>query len=426
MDMPSWLPDVPDNGRATRAVYAAAPVLCRQEVTLLTGGSDRHYFFGLATSLLSKGVRLDVIGSDEVDGPEMHSTPMVTFLNLRGSRSPGAGLLGKVSRVVAYYARLIGYAWSAQPKIFHILWNNKFQLFDRTLLTLYYKVRGKKIVLTAHNVNRARRDGHDSFANRLSLRMQYRLADHIFVHTEKMKKELLEEFGVSDNAVSIIPFGINNAVPETKLNPAEAKEWLGVSHSDKTMLFFGNIRPSKGLQYLLPAFERLVSRDASYRLIIAGRCSKQFSREWEKVRPAATRLSKQGLVILRNEFIPDDEMEIYFKAADVLVLPYTDIFQSGVLFLGYSFGLPVVATDVGSLRDDIVPYRTGFVCHPCDAADLARAIETYFESDLFANLNLRRQEIREYASERHSWELVAEMTRNVYSRLARQNSVQGK
>lgn len=236
-----------------------------------------------------------------------------------------------------------------------------------------------------------------------------------------MKKELLEEFGVSENAVTIIPFGINNAVPETSLTPAEAKERVGVSASEKTMLFFGNIRPSKGLEYLLPAFEMLVGRDPSYRLIIAGRCSKRFAGEWEKVRPVASRLSRQGAVILRNRFIPDDEMELYFKAADLLVLPYTDIFQSGVLFLGYNFGLPAVATDVGSLREDIVEGRTGFVCRPCDAADLSSALEAYFHSDLFANLNARRREIRQYVSEQHSWDLVAEMTRNVYAGLTPQN-----
>jgi len=415
--MASRLTPVSDNGKAARTLRPVAPASCRQGVALLTGGTDRHYFFGLATALISKGVRLDVIGSDDVDGPEMHSTPMVTFLNLRGSRNSRAGLRSKVSRIMAYYAHLVRYAWSAKPGVFHILWNNKFLFFDRTLLMLYYKVRGKKIVFTAHNVNGARRDGRDSFANRLSLRIQYQLVDHIFVHTKKMKKELLEEFGVSDQKVTIIPFGINNAIPETSLTSAEAKERLGVRASEKTMLFFGNIRPSKGLEYLLAAFESMISRDASYRLIIAGQCSKQFAGEWEKVRPAASRLSNQGLVILRNKFIPDDEMELYFKAADVLVLPYTDIFQSGVLFLGYSFGLPAVATDVGSLREDIVEGRTGFVCRPCDASDLSSTLERYFASDLFANLNVRRREIRQYVSQRHSWDLVAEMTRNVYAGL---------
>ena len=88
-----------------------------------------------------------------------------------------------------------------------------------------------------------------------------------------------------------------------------------------------------------------------------------------------------------------------------------------MLFLGYSFGLPVIATDVGSLREDIVEGETGFLCRPCDPAGLAKTIETYFESDLFKSLSSRRQKIRDYASKRHSWDAVAEMSRRVYAEL---------
>ncbi len=108
---------------------------------------------------------------------------------------------------------------------------------------------------------------------------------------------------------------------------------------------------------------------------------------------------------------------MYFTAADVLALPYREIFQSGVLFLGYSFGLPVVATDVGELKKDIVEGRTGFICRPRDPESLAAAIETYFQSDLFRELKNRRQEIRDYANARHSWSEVARITRAVYREL---------
>jgi hypothetical protein len=95
------------------------------EVALLTGGIDRHYAFGLAMGLISKGACVEAIGSNAPDGPEMHETPRLNFLNLRGNQSPNTPLLGSKSRVLVYYARLIGYAWDAKPKIFHILWDNK-------------------------------------------------------------------------------------------------------------------------------------------------------------------------------------------------------------------------------------------------------------------------------------------------------------
>ena len=85
---------------------------------------------------------------------------------------------------------------------------------------------------------------------------------------------------------------------------------------------------------------------------------------------------------MKIQFIPDEEMEIYLKAADVLVLPYKEIFQSGVLFLAYSFGLPVVATDVGSFREEIVEGRQAFYASPAIRRNLPRPSRTYFASDL--------------------------------------------
>ena len=110
-------------------------------------------------------------------------------------------------------------------------------------------------------------------------------------------------------------------------------------------------------------------------------------------------------------------MELYLKAADVLVLPYKEIFQSGVLFLAYSFGLPVVATDVGSFREEIVEGSTGFLSKPGDPAELSKAIETYFVSDLYRNLKVRRQDIKDYAEANHSWSAVADLTRNAYAEM---------
>ena len=235
-------------------------------VALLTGGSDRPYVFGLATSLMSKGAALDLIGSDELDFPEFRGKPGVNFLNLRGSNGRMSASREKLSRVSMYYAKLIRYAATAKPRIFHILWNNKFESFDRTLLMLYYRLLGKRIVLTAHNVNAGRRDSKDTRLNRLTLRIQYRLADHIFVHTEKMKLELIEEFGVQGARVTVIPFGINNAVPNTRLTAGEAKQRLGIREDERTILFFGRITPYKGLEYLIAAFRQILARRDDYRL----------------------------------------------------------------------------------------------------------------------------------------------------------------
>ena len=99
---------------------------------------------------------------------------------------------------------------------------------------------------------------------------------------------------------------------------------------------------------------------------------------WKKRFQEAVRLCIRDRIIERIEYIPDEETELFFKAADVLVLPYTRIFQGGVLFLGYGFGLPVIASNVGSLREEIVEGKTGFVFKARDSSDLAGIIGKYF------------------------------------------------
>jgi glycosyltransferase involved in cell wall biosynthesis len=385
-------------------------------VALLTGGGDRPYVFGLVTELISKGVGVDLIGSDELDFPEFHGNPRLNFLNLRGNQRRDASLAKKVSRVSAYYAKLISYAATAKPEIFHILWNNKFEFLDRTLLMWFYRLMGKKVVLTVHNVNARKRDSKDSAVNRLTLRIQYRLADHIFVHTKRMKQELIQEFGAKEAQVTVIPFGINNSVPNTGLTSSEAKERLGIRQDEKTILFFGAITPYKGIEYLVAAFRQILGRHDDHHLIIAGRPN-NCENYWVAIQEASDEGVQKGRILLKGEYIPDEETELYFKAADVFVLPYRHIYQSGVLCLGYSFGLPILAADVGSLKDEIVEGRTGFVFKPEDPDDLAKTIERYFASDLFANLSGRRQEIRAFAIERHSWDVVGQLTLNVYASL---------
>ena len=405
-----------DVSAATGATVEQEPEI---EVGLLTGGFDRPYAFGMAMALIARGMCLDVIGSKEVESPEMYTTPRLNFLKLQADPRQRVNL-ARSCFASRFYVRLLRYAATTKAKIFHILWNNKVQFFDRTLLMLYYKMLGKKIVFTAHNVNAGKRDGNDSFLNRLTLKAQYRIADHIFVHTELMKKELLQEFGVKSSAVTVIPFGINNSVPNTDLTPAEAKQRLGIENGTKTVLFFGSIRPYKGLERLVPAFLKVAEHNPDYRLIIAGQVRKGCEQYLQNILQEVDAHPSRDQVIKMLHFVPDSETELYFKAADVVVLPYVEIFQSGVLFLAYSFGLPAVVSDIGSFRDDVVEGENGFLYDPQDPNSLARTIEKYFASNLYANLDKRREGICAAALQAHSWETVGRITRGVYEQLLAQ------
>ena len=85
--------------------------------------------------------------------------------------------------------------------------------------------------------------------------------------------------------------------------------------------------------------------------------------------------------------------------------------------MGYSFGLPVIASQRDRSHKTSFPAEPVFRCKPRDAQDLARTIRQYFASDLFKDLELRRQEIVAYAQSKNSWDTVVEITREVYASL---------
>ena len=127
-------------------------------VALLTGGGDKPYALGIADALASVGIYLDFIGSDDLSVPELLTNSRVNFLNLRGDQRAEMPARWQNAESVKVLWSACWLRSNGKPKLFHILWNNKFQLFDRTVLMLYYKLLGKKIVFTAHNVNAGKRD----------------------------------------------------------------------------------------------------------------------------------------------------------------------------------------------------------------------------------------------------------------------------
>lgn len=389
---------------------------CPLEVALLTGSQDPSYALGLASALNSKNVLVHVIGNRSVDNAKYHQSQKVTFVNL-GDLTRSARFLTKLVQLFSYYARLLSYATLRGPKLIHVLWNNKIEYFDRVALMIYFKLAGKKVILTAHNINKRKRDLGDSLFNRLTLRIQYSLVDHIFVHTEKMKRELLADFDAKPGHVTVVPFGVNVTTPETDLTPATAKQRLGIGSKEKTILFFGRIVGYKGLEYLVDAFQYFARREPHCRLLIAGEPMKGYETYLNKTLVAVRSSSISNRVIQRLEYIPDEETELYFKAADVLILPYKNIFESGVMFLAFRFGLPVIAADVGSFREEISGGAAGFLFKAGDSLDLARTMEIYFESDLYKSLPKHRERIQQYVGTRHSWDIVGEATKEVYSKL---------
>ncbi len=387
------------------------------KVSFFTGAEvNGHYELGLLSGLVSKPLHIDVIGSNIIRHSPILQNANITFLNYFGDRNPKVPIQKKISRILKYYLRVMRYTIQTDSRLFHIQSINRFVFFDRTFLMMFYKMFRKKIVFTAHNIDREERDGRNIWGNRFSLNFLYKIVDRLIVHTDKMKLQLMEKFDVPEGKIAVIPHGIMDVVPKSSMSAAEARGKLNLAPNDKVILFFGKIAPYKGLEYLISALPKLVDKYDDLRVVIAGNI-KDCREYWEDMQRMIRDNGLDRNMIYRIEFIPDEEIEIYFKSADVLIIPYKHIFQSGVIFLAYNFGLPVIATDVGSLREDIIEGTTGFVSQRDSVDDLAEKIERYFQSDLYGNLEENRSEIARIANERYSWGKIGDRTYSVYTSL---------
>jgi len=152
---------------------------------------------------------------------------------------------------------------------------------------------------------------------------------------------------------------------------AEARRGLSVPEEETLFLFFGYVRPYKGVDLLLDALSRLEAAGPPWRAIVAG--------EWYVDRASAdarvARPPLAGRVHIVDRYVPDDEAAALFAACDVVVLPYRDATQSGVVPLAWAHGRPVVTTAVGGLPDAVEDGATGLLVAPGDPAALAEALE---------------------------------------------------
>jgi glycosyltransferase involved in cell wall biosynthesis len=248
------------------------------------------------------------------------------------------------------------------------------------------------------------------------------MADHIIVHTNRLRTELIDDFGQLPKKITVIPHGINTVVRKDTLTRDDAKRSLGICEENRVLLFFGHIKPYKGLEYLIDALAILV-RDgfSQIRLVVAGQAEMNTD-YWDWIRNRIQIAGLEKYVLAKSAFIPEDDIEALFKAADCLVLPYRHATQSGALFIAYAYGVPVIAADVGSFHEDIKRGQTGFLFRSEDASDLSRTIKAFYQSELYSNCEYYKSRIVSLAETDYSWRKIGRSTLEIYGRVIGRNS----
>ncbi|MGE5384137.1 MAG: glycosyltransferase [Omnitrophica WOR_2 bacterium] len=382
-------------------------------VSIFNGAGQADYLYGLVSGLIKTPVdKIDILDID-LSSYLFDNFEKVNFHAVYKYHKKGASFYSKANNILRFYYLQATHILRGKKRIIHFQWLNRYYFTDRFMLPLLARLRGHKVILTVHNVNSNKRDNHDSYYNRITLSLLYNLCNHLIVHTEGSKKELIEDFKINPNKISVIKHGMNNKVTARGINQLEARKELMIEQDLKVILFFGNIDYYKGLDLLVESIS-LLSEELKREIIllIAGNYkSKDYI---QQVNELIQNSPLQSQIIPEIKFIKDENVEKYFMASDCIVLPYRDIYQSGVLFMAYNFGLPTIATKVGNFENDISEAKTGFICPGIDTKSIAETIEKYFNSAIYEDLNTTRVSIREWSYKQFSWDKIGEETHKLY------------
>jgi len=245
------------------------------------------------------------------------------------------------------------------------------------------------------------------FLTRLALRQ-----GHGFIaQSDQVRRDLLSVLpGTNTDTIITTPhpvydFGEPGRPRKTK---TEARQALGLPADGKLVLFFGFIKPYKGVVNLIDAAGPL--REAfpdDLRILIVGDIYGEKQPYLDRIEASPGR----DIIQLVDGFVPDETVEDYFLAADLAVLPYVSATQSGIVQIAYNYDLPVVTTDVGGLPEVVLDGTTGFIVPSENSPALAAAVTRFFRENRAADFSAGVQ--KEKA--KYSWDRMAEAVENLAS-----------
>lgn len=322
---------------------------------------------------------------------------------------------------------------------------------------LLERFMGKQnVVFVCHNVL-----PHERFPmDRLLVRLVLKSGRHYVVHAKEEGKELEQIRQGADYTVT--PHPTYNAFRFEGMSKQQARERLHIRQEEKILLFFGYVREYKGLKYLLRAMPEIIRKqteasrreedkvqegeskwkvskvqeresdkeeskvqegesnredsnvqaEKSVREGNKGEANKirlwvvgEFGADREEYMALISELGIEEYVTVVDSYTPDREVEKYFAAADLVVLPYVSATQSGIVQIAYGFTKPVIVTDVGGLPDVVKDGKTGYVVQPEKPEEIARAVRSFYqdEMELLMTENICREAYR------FSWERMGDI-----------------
>lgn len=411
------------------------------------GGGIFHYTFELAESLSRKGIDVLLLtnydhelgelrrhfrlagrlGRSQLKGWLLGLLPTTVEGNrydLKQDRVRTVGCAPSISvcagglRRLVLWIELLVTILTERPDVIHCQWLREPET-DYYLLR-FLKLIGYRVVYTAHNVipHEAKKRDKELF------RRIYQIVDRVIVHALDNKREMTNTLSMSERQISVVPHGAYQMFYEEKCCGKEhARNSLGLPQEKVILLFFGGIRPYKGLEYLVDAFRSIRGKIANLLLLIVGDVpgTKEAEESASYYAEYMAQLEKEEAISCRREYVAFGSVGSYFIASDIVVLPYIKTYQSGVLSLACAAGRPAIVTDTGGLAEVVEHGKTGLVVQPKDAQGLADAISTLvMDLDCAEAMGRRAKAL---ANSIYSWDAVAQKTAEIYESLLQNNTI---
>ncbi len=347
--------------------------------------------------LLSDGLKTCGI---DVKGAPVHHFKSISFLNL------------------SLFSLLYKH-W--KPDIIHLHWQGSFINVDGSRLKsnlksclfiiqlLCLKALGIKLIWTVHNLKRHEETYRD-IEKRYTKKLAH-LSDVMIAHCQSAKQMIQSYFQLKGgDKIAVIPHGnFLNYYPNV-IDRESAMQKLGLRTFKRTFLFLGELRYYKGILEFIDAFKLLDNKKTQ--LVVAGR-----PHDYKIHKGIMKRIANTDNIITHFCYVPDESLQIYINASDVMVFPYRDIFTSGGIFLAMSFGKPILAPCLGCISDTLSDTENFlFTDKEGDTLDLALKEAASTASDHLKEKGLANLTL----AGRFNWERIAKETNHVYRKLISQ------
>jgi glycosyltransferase involved in cell wall biosynthesis len=389
-----------------------------------TGGMV-HYAYQLCSALAGAGADVTLVTARRYELAHLpHNFAVERRLRLWPNLEPTPPQVGPVHRALRAAGHKVRRAWRAVRLTVEWARLTRYLLRERPDVVQFAIIRFPYLAVF---LNRLRRKGlylaqvcHEyefresrspllQSLNARWARLVYPSFSTVFLHSEADRERFLGLYPVDRERTRIIPHGNEFLFPRLVDPGGDLRDRYGLPEGRPVALFFGGLRPSKGIPDLLAAFA-LARKEVEATLIIAGYPA--YGMEGPEIEAEARRLGIADSVLVDARYLALEEIGPLLRTATVAVLPYRSATASGALQTAYAFGRPVIATAVGGLPDAVEEGVTGLLVPPADPPALARALVKLL-SDPDEALHMGAMG-RAAAEERYSWEPIAAVVLDAY------------